>query len=80
MSENILNALVKLFALIADIHDETIITGREKEIVRSFLSATLIMSWLTDIWKNMRSTLVSILLRISPGAVSGTGSALHSMP
>ena len=41
MSENILNALVKLFALIADIHDETVITGREKEIVRSFLARHL---------------------------------------
>lgn len=41
MSENILNALVQLFALIADIHDEKEITGKEKEIVRSFLSRQL---------------------------------------
>ncbi|MCX6333877.1 MAG: ATP-binding cassette domain-containing protein [Bacteroidia bacterium] len=41
MSENILNALVQLFALVADIHDETVITGKEKEIVRSFLSRHL---------------------------------------
>lgn len=41
MSENILNALVQLFALIADIHDETIVSGREKEIVRTFLSRHL---------------------------------------
>ncbi|MBN2632467.1 MAG: ATP-binding cassette domain-containing protein [Bacteroidales bacterium] len=41
MSENILNALVQLFALVADIHDETVLTGREKEIVRSFLSRHL---------------------------------------
>lgn len=41
MSETILNALVQLFALIGDIHDETIITGREKDIVRLFLSRHL---------------------------------------
>jgi len=41
MSENILNALVQLFALIADIHDEKEITGKEKEIVRSFLARQL---------------------------------------
>jgi len=37
MSETILNALVQLFALIADIHDQTDITGKEKNVVRSFL-------------------------------------------
>lgn len=41
MSENILNALVQLFALVADIHDEREISGREKEIVRLFLSRQL---------------------------------------
>ena len=41
MSEAILNALVKLFALIGDIHDDTIITSREKDIVRSFLARHL---------------------------------------
>jgi ABC-type multidrug transport system ATPase subunit len=41
MSETILNALVQLFALIGDIHDETIITSREKEIVKKFLSRHL---------------------------------------
>ncbi len=41
MSENILKALVQLFALIADIHDDTVITGREKEVVRSFLARHL---------------------------------------
>ena len=41
MSETILNALVQLFALIADIHDETVITSREKNIVRSFLARHL---------------------------------------
>jgi ABC-type multidrug transport system ATPase subunit len=41
MSETILNALVQLFALIGDIHDETIITSREKDIVRIFLSRHL---------------------------------------
>jgi ABC-type multidrug transport system ATPase subunit len=41
MSETILNALVQLFALISDIHDETVITSREKDIVRTFLSRQL---------------------------------------
>ena len=41
MSETILNALVKLFALIGDIHDETVITSREKDIVRIFLARQL---------------------------------------
>ena len=41
MSETILNALVQLFALISDIHDETVITSREKDIVRAFLSRQL---------------------------------------
>lgn len=37
MSEAILKALMQLFALISDIHDDTIITAREKKIVRIFL-------------------------------------------
>ncbi len=41
MSEAILNALVQLFALIGDIHHDTIVTSREKDIVRSFLSRHL---------------------------------------
>jgi ABC-type multidrug transport system ATPase subunit len=41
MSESILNALVQLFALIADIHDETVITSRGKDIVRMFLARQL---------------------------------------
>jgi ABC-type multidrug transport system ATPase subunit len=41
MSESILNALVQLFALIGDIHDETVITSREKNIVRMFLARQL---------------------------------------
>jgi len=41
MSETILNALVRLFALISDIHDETVITSREKNVVRAFLSRQL---------------------------------------
>lgn len=41
MSESILNALVRLFALIGDIHDDSLVTGREKEVVRSFLSRIL---------------------------------------
>jgi ABC-type multidrug transport system ATPase subunit len=41
MSETVLDALVKLFALIGDIHDETIISSREKDIVRTFLTRQL---------------------------------------
>jgi ABC transport system ATP-binding/permease protein len=41
MSETILNALVQLFALISDIHAETVITSRERDIVRSFLGRHL---------------------------------------
>ena len=41
MSEAILNALVQLFALISDIHEDTVITVREKDIVRSFLARHL---------------------------------------
>lgn len=37
MSEAILKALMQLFALISDIHDDTVITAREKSIVRIFL-------------------------------------------
>ena len=41
MSETILDALVRLFALIADIHDETVITRRGRDIVRIFLERHL---------------------------------------
>jgi ABC transport system ATP-binding/permease protein len=41
MSEPILNALMQLFALICDIHDDTVITSRGKEIVRLFLTRLL---------------------------------------
>jgi len=41
MSETILNALVQLFALINDIHDDTVITNRKRELVRTFLSRHL---------------------------------------
>jgi ABC-type multidrug transport system ATPase subunit len=41
MSESILNALVRLFALISDIHDDTVISSREKNVVFSFLSRHL---------------------------------------
>ena len=41
MSEPILNALMQLFALICDIHDDTIVTIRKKDIVRSFLTRLL---------------------------------------
>ena len=41
MSETILNALVRLFALISNIQNETVISSREKDIVRVFLSRQL---------------------------------------
>ncbi|MDT8402384.1 MAG: ATP-binding cassette domain-containing protein, partial [Bacteroidales bacterium] len=41
MSETILNALVRLFALISNIREETVISSREKNIVRAFLSRQL---------------------------------------
>jgi ABC-type multidrug transport system ATPase subunit len=41
MSEAILNALVQLFALISDLHEDTVISVREKDIVRSFLARHL---------------------------------------
>ena len=41
MSETVLNALVKLFAIIGDIHDETVITSRGKDLVRTFLTRLL---------------------------------------
>jgi ABC transport system ATP-binding/permease protein len=41
MSEKILKALMQLFALIGDIHDDTIISSREKNIVRMFLARHL---------------------------------------
>ncbi len=41
MSEQILKALTQLFALIGDIHYDTVISGREKNIVRLFLSRHL---------------------------------------
>jgi ABC transport system ATP-binding/permease protein len=41
MSEPILRALMQLFALIGDIHDDTVITTSEKDIVRMFLSRHL---------------------------------------
>jgi ABC-type multidrug transport system ATPase subunit len=41
MSETILQALMKLFALIGDIHDDDFTSGREKDLVRAFLSRQL---------------------------------------
>lgn len=41
MSESLLKALMQLFALISDIRDVSEISGREKNIVRSFLSRLL---------------------------------------
>jgi ABC-type multidrug transport system ATPase subunit len=41
MSELILKALMQLFALISDIHDDTVITSGEKNVVRLFLTRHL---------------------------------------
>jgi ABC transport system ATP-binding/permease protein len=41
MSEPILKALMQLFALIGDIHDDTVVSAREKNIVKMFLSRHL---------------------------------------
>jgi ABC-type multidrug transport system ATPase subunit len=41
MSDAIMKALMQLFALISDIHDDTVISVREKEIVRIFLVRNL---------------------------------------
>ena len=41
MSEQILKALMQLFALISDVHSSSDISGREKDIVRLFLSRQL---------------------------------------
>jgi ABC transport system ATP-binding/permease protein len=41
MSEPILNALMQLFALISDIHDDTVVSSREKDVVRLFLTRIL---------------------------------------
>lgn len=37
MSEAILKALMQLFALVSDIHDDSVITNRERNVVRIFL-------------------------------------------
>jgi ABC transport system ATP-binding/permease protein len=41
MSEPILKALMQLFALIVDVHDDTVLTNPEENIVKSFLSRHL---------------------------------------
>ena len=41
MSEQILKALIQLFALISDIHEDTVITSKGKDIVRLFLNRHL---------------------------------------
>jgi len=41
MRDTVLDALIKLFALIGDIHDETVITSKEKDIVRKYLTRHL---------------------------------------
>ncbi|MBS1232259.1 MAG: transporter [Bacteroidetes bacterium] len=41
MSELILKSLIRLFALISDIHADTVITSREKDIVKLFLARHL---------------------------------------
>lgn len=52
MSEAILKALMQLFALISDIHDDTVINAREKNIVRIFLISHL-NNELVDKYMNM---------------------------
>ncbi|HNX84055.1 MAG TPA: hypothetical protein PKK03_06340, partial [Bacteroidales bacterium] len=41
MSEPILKALIQLFALIGDVHDDPEISGRGRDIVRLFLAKHL---------------------------------------
>ena len=41
MSDPILKALMQLFALISDIHDDTVITNRERDVVRLLLTRHL---------------------------------------
>ena len=41
MSETVIEALVRLFALISDIHDENTVISRKKELVRLFLERHL---------------------------------------
>ncbi|MBN1388079.1 MAG: ATP-binding cassette domain-containing protein [Bacteroidales bacterium] len=41
MSEAILDALIQLFALIVDVDEENIVSEREKEVIRSFLTQQL---------------------------------------
>ena len=41
MSEPVLKALMQLFALISDVNDQYLISGKSREIVRQFLSRHL---------------------------------------
>jgi ABC transport system ATP-binding/permease protein len=41
MNEPVLKALVQLFALISDVHDKSVLTGKERDIVRMFLERHL---------------------------------------
>ena len=41
MSEAILDALIQLFALIIDVDEENVVSEREKEVLRSFLTQQL---------------------------------------
>lgn len=41
MSEAILDALIQLFALIVDVDEENVVSEREKEVIRSFLTQQL---------------------------------------
>jgi len=41
MSEAILDALIQLFALIVDVDEENVVSEREKEVMRSFLTQQL---------------------------------------
>jgi len=63
MSEPILHALVKLFALIGDIHDDATISGREKEVVRFFLNRNLNNELVTKYMKMFEEYLVEYNIR-----------------
>ncbi len=51
MNETVIEALVRLFALISDIHDETSVVSRKKDLVRLFLERHLNKEMLTRYMK-----------------------------
>lgn len=69
MSEPILNALIQLFALICDLHDDTVVTSRGKEIVRLFLTRLLNNELVT---KYMKLFEVNLALYNSQRIVKGS--------